>query len=178
MMPQSARILTTACSKPAVPLKTVKESMAEPLAPSLHKAPGIQGRHRSHPPVLCRDLGSLSEADQTTGAVSPTLLALHPWHQMAKSCVERRSPQETHLPSIGSILLQVQQLWAGHVTRMEDVRMPRAVFFSELQEGKCDLGAQRSAKETACIGANQPSNMAAGSLGPRQLALISEKSQL
>ena len=82
------------------------------------------------------------------------------------------------LPSIDSILLQVYLAWAGHVTRMEDVRKHRAVFFSELQEGKCDLGAQRSAKETACIGANQPSNMAAGSLGPRQLALISEKSQL
>ena len=30
-------------------------------------------------PVRCRDLGSLSEADQATGAVSPTLLALYPW---------------------------------------------------------------------------------------------------
>ena len=59
-------------------LKTVKESMAESLAPPLHKDPGIQGRRRSHPPVRCRDLGSPSEADLATGAVSPTLLALHP----------------------------------------------------------------------------------------------------
>ena len=48
------------------------------------------------------------------------------------------------LPSIESILLQVQLRWAGHVTRMEDVRMPKAVFFSELQEGKRDpSGAPR-----------------------------------
>ena len=47
------------------------------------------------------------------------------------------------LPSIESILLQVQLRWAGHVTRMEDVRMPKAVFFSELQEGKRDRGAPR-----------------------------------
>ena len=41
------------------------------------------------------------------------------------------------------ILLQVQLRWAGHVTRMEDVRIPKAVFFSELQEGKRDHGAPR-----------------------------------
>ena len=38
-------------------------------------------------------------------------------------------------------MLQVQLRWAGLVTRMEDVRMPKAVFFSELQEGKSDRGA-------------------------------------
>ena len=37
----------------------------------------------------------------------------------------------------------MQPRWAGHVTRIEDVRMPKAVFFSELQEGKCDRGAPR-----------------------------------
>ena len=68
--------------------KTVNESMAESLAAPLHKDPGIQGRRRSHSPVRCRDLGSLSEADQVTGAVSPTLLALHPWLQMARPCVK------------------------------------------------------------------------------------------
>ena len=44
------------------------------------------------------------------------------------------------LPSIQSIL---QHRWAGHVTRMEDVHMPKAIFFSELQEGKRDRGAPR-----------------------------------
>ena len=47
------------------------------------------------------------------------------------------------LPGIESILLQVQLRWAGHVTRMEDVRMPKAVFFGELQEGKHNCGAPR-----------------------------------
>ena len=77
--------------------------MAESLAPPLHKDPGIQGRRRPHPPVRCRDMGSLLEADQATGAVLAILLALLPWHQMARPCVERRRLQESqpaqHSPS-------------------------------------------------------------------------------
>ena len=51
--------------------------------------------------------------------------------------------KRTSLPSIESILLQVQLRWAGQVTRMENVRMPKAVFFSELLEGRRDRGAPR-----------------------------------
>ena len=47
------------------------------------------------------------------------------------------------LPSIEFILFQVQLRWAGHVIRMEDVHMPKAVFFNELQEGKRNRGASR-----------------------------------
>ena len=87
------------------------------------------------------------------------------------------------LLSIEYILLQVQLRWAGHVTRTEDASNPKAVFTSELQQGKRDNCASRkrykkSAEETACTGGNQTSVMAAGSLRPRQLALISEKRQL
>ena len=51
--------------------------------------------------------------------------------------------KKANLPSIESILLQVQLRWAGHVSRMEDTRMPNAVFFSELQEGKRGRSAVR-----------------------------------
>ena len=85
------------------------------------------------------------------------------------------------LPSLESILLQVQVRWAGHATRMEDEHMPKAVFFSKLREGKRDCGAPRKRYKdqlkTACTGGNQSSVMAAGGLRSRQLALISEKSQ-
>ena len=37
---------------------------------------------------------------------------------------------------------------------------------------------KRSAEETACTGGEKPSDMAAGGLRPRQLALISEKGQM
>ena len=38
-------------SKASSSFGTVKENMAESLAPPLHEDPGIQGRRRSHPPV-------------------------------------------------------------------------------------------------------------------------------
>ena len=47
------------------------------------------------------------------------------------------------LPSTKSISFQVQPRWTGHVTRVEDLSTPKAVFFSELQEGKRDRGAPR-----------------------------------
>ena len=49
--------------------RVVKESTAESLALPLHKDSGILGHCRSHPPVRCRDLDSLLEADQASGAV-------------------------------------------------------------------------------------------------------------
>ena len=89
--------------------------------------------------------------------------------------------KKASLPSTEPILLRVQLRRTGHVTRMEKVRIPKAVFFSELKEGKSNHGAlrkhNRPAEETASTGGNQPSVKAAGGLRWRQLALISEKSQ-
>ena len=47
------------------------------------------------------------------------------------------------LPSIEAMLLQRHLRWAGHVSRMGDTRMPKAVFFGELSKGKRDRGAPR-----------------------------------
>ena len=75
---------------------------------SLHTKIQIQGHHRSHPPVWCRDLGSLLKADQATGAVSPTLLALHPGIKWQDHVLNEEVLKTASLPSIESILLQVQ----------------------------------------------------------------------
>ena len=156
--------------------------MTESLAPPLHKDPGIQGRRRSHPPVRCRDLGSLSEADQATGAVPPTLLALHPWHQMARLRVKRRSPQESqpaqhriHLSS-GAAALG----WPRHKDRRRTHAQNSFLTRAPRRKARswCSKKAlQRSAEETACTGGNQPSVMAAGGLRPRQLTLIGGNGQ-
>ena len=44
-------------------------------------------------------------------------------------------------------MLQVQLLWAYHVTRTEFLRMPKTVLLSELQEGKRHRGALRKRYE-------------------------------
>ena len=117
--------------------------MAEPLAPPLHKDPSLRGHLCSHPPVRCRDLGTLSETDQATGVFHQhclhSILGIKWQDYVSNGEVLKRAS----LPSIESILLQVQLHWAGHVIRMEDIHMPKAVFFSELQEGKCGHGAPR-----------------------------------
>ena len=51
--------------------------------------------------------------------------------------------EEAQLPSIESILLKHQLRWAGHVARMDDSRMPKAVLFGELKSGKRNLGAPK-----------------------------------
>ena len=72
---------------------------------------------------------------------------------------------------------------ALNITRMEDVRMPKAVFFSELQEGKRDRGAPRKhykdqlKRQLAQAGISHQSWHQKAS-DTRQLALIREKSQL
>ncbi|KAK2573141.1 RNA-directed DNA polymerase from mobile element jockey [Acropora cervicornis] len=45
--------------------------------------------------------------------------------------------------SVEAMLMLRQLRWAGHVTRMESSRMPKAVSYGELSQGKRDRGAPR-----------------------------------
>ena len=144
--------------------------MVELLAPPLHEAPGIQGRRRFHPPVRCGDLGSLSEADQATGAVSLTLLALHPWHQIARSRVKRRSLQESqpaqhrvHLVS-GAAALGWPRHKDGRRRHAQSSLLQRAARRKALP-GCSKKSLQRSAEETAC--ASRESAISHGSRKPQ-----------
>ncbi len=48
-----------------------------------------------------------------------------------------------NLPSIESILLQLQIAWEGHVSRIEDTHITKALLFGELSTGKRDHSAPK-----------------------------------
>ena len=144
MMPQSAWILITACAKPAVPLEDCEREYGR-VTRSASPQRSRYTRPSSFPPSCTMQRPGLSIEKK---------VGLQEWfHQRCLRSIfgikwqDHFSNEEVvkraSLPSINSILRQVQLRWAGYVTRMEDVRMPKAVFFSELQEGKRDRGAPR-----------------------------------
>ena len=51
--------------------------------------------------------------------------------------------EKANSTSIEAMLMTRQLRWAGHLSRMEDTRLPKAVFYGELKEGKRDRGAPR-----------------------------------
>ena len=51
--------------------------------------------------------------------------------------------ERASITSIEAMLLTRQLRWAGHLSRMEDMRLPKAVFYGELYQGKRDRGAPR-----------------------------------
>ena len=46
-------------------------------------------------------------------------------------------------PSIFSTLMKAQLRWAGHLARMPDHRLPKKLFYGELQQGKRSQGGQK-----------------------------------
>ena len=47
------------------------------------------------------------------------------------------------MQSMHTVLKLAQLRWTGHVIRMPDARLPKKVFYGELQEGKRSQGGQR-----------------------------------
>ncbi|KAK3531334.1 hypothetical protein QTP70_018133 [Hemibagrus guttatus] len=51
--------------------------------------------------------------------------------------------EKTEVISIKAMLLKTQLHWAGHVSRMEENRLPKIVLYSELNTGQHDKGAPK-----------------------------------
>lgn len=51
--------------------------------------------------------------------------------------------ERSNMTSIEAILLSRQLRWVGHVCRMDNSRLPKAIFYGELREGKRKTGCPR-----------------------------------
>ena len=107
------------------------------------------------------------------------LLALHPWHHKARLRVKQRSPQESQ-PAQHRVHLASGAAALGWPHQKDERRMHPKSSLPQMESVIMvfQKSVQRSAEETACTVGKQPSVMAAGGLRLRQLALISEESQL
>ena len=88
MMAQSAWILTTACPKPAVPFESCQREYGRvtcSASPQRFRYTGPSSFPRSGTVQRPCLFLFFSEADE----------GLHPWHQMTRPRVKRRSPQES-----------------------------------------------------------------------------------
>ena len=183
MMPQSARILTTACPKPAVPLEDYQReygSVTRSASPQRSRYTGPS----SFPPSCTVQRPGFSIGRRsgywsgfTNAACAPTLAS-----NSKTTCRTNESSREPACPAYSPFCFRCS---CAGLARHKDGRRTHAQ--SSLHQRASRMKAQswffkkalqRSAEETTCTGGNQPSVMAAGGLRPRQLALISEKSQL
>ena len=159
-MPQTARILTTAYPKPAVPLEDCQREYG---SHSLRLSTKIQAQRAVVVPTLL--YGAESWVLYRKQIRLP-VLALQPWNQMARLSVKRRSPQESqpaqhrvHLAS-GAAALGWPRLKDGRRAHAQSSllqRTPRRKARSWYPKE----ALQRPAEETACTGGNQASVMAA-----------------
>ena len=49
--------------------------------------------------------------------------------------------EQAETPSIEAMLIFTKLRWAGHVSRMEDHRLPKSILYGELSSGHRDRGA-------------------------------------
>ena len=63
------------------------------------------------------------------------------------------------ISGIEAMLNLAQLRWSGHVTRMDDSRLPKQLFYAELSTGKRDQGGQRKRYKDALKATLKASNI-------------------
>ena len=111
----------------------------------------------------CHDISTKTEVKVYSVAVIPCLLysiectTLYRRHIMAQLChlrsilnikwrdrvLDVEVLRRAHTVSVEALVTVAQRRWAGHVQRIANNRLPRAVFYSELRQGKRSHGGRK-----------------------------------
>ena len=134
---QSARILTTACPMPTIPLEDRQREYGRVIRSASPR------RSRYTEPSWSRLSCTVQRPGFSTGSTSGYWSGFTDGYCTPSLASNEEVLKRASLPSTESILFQARLRWSGRVSRMEDIRMPKAVFLSELREGKRDRGAKR-----------------------------------
>ena len=178
-MPQSARILTTACPKPAVPFEDCQREYGRATRSASPRNSRYTGL--SSLPHSCTvqrpgfSIGSRSGywSGFINAACAPSLASNGKIASRTKKPVSQPAQHGVHLAS-GAAALGWPRHKNGRRTHAQNSLLQRAPR-TKARSWCSKKALQRSAEETACTGGNQLSVTAAGGLRPRQLALITEK---
>ena len=92
--------------------------------------PCCRTRHSS---VRLWDMDHLQTSDTQSGQVSSQMLEADNWHKDKIPCTEVL--QHCGMTGIEALLMQAQLHWSGHLIRMPDTRLPKAIFYSQLASG-------------------------------------------
>ena len=175
-MPQSAKILTTACPKPAVPFEDCSREYGRVTRSASPQRSGYTGPSSFPPSCTVQrrgfSIGSRSGywSGFTNAACAPSLAS-----NGKIACRTKKSTREQACPTWSPSCFRCSKNGRRtHAQNSLHQRAPRTKARSWCSK----KALQRSAEETACTGGNQLSVTAAEGLRPRQLALITEKCQL
>ena len=88
-------------------------------------------------------LGHLPEPPKTPRAIPSTLSSHYSKYTLERLYHKPHSPGAGRHHQHQAMLLKIQLRWAGHVSRMEDHRLPKIILYGELSSGLRNRGAPK-----------------------------------
>ena len=82
-----------------------------------------------------RNMGTI-EAVEDARPVSPPIMGISWEDRVPNTEVLHRA----NMPGVEALIIKAQLRWVGHVVRMDDTRLPKMIFFSELASGTRNIG--------------------------------------
>ena len=102
---------------------------------------GLHGRGSYHTPLRLRDLGQLSHHRRLIECFHQRCIRIILNVRLSDFVTNVEFQEQAEIPNIEALLLKYQLRWAGHVSRIEDHRLPKIILHGELSTGLRYRGA-------------------------------------